>query len=151
MSVSIELLSAWLDEGHFEKAASACPNDEEAAFPKYWAYKGYANWNLSRHIQAIIDFSKAIEIQPPAENTLFLRGRCYEELDRFPEAIGDYEAVLGLNPQTADAHAHLGFCLERSGKLGHARQSYMAALQIDPEETLALAGLKALGPNPLHL
>lgn len=146
MTVSIERLDAWLDEGRYEEAASASPNSEDEASPKYWAYKGYANWRLSRHLQAISDFAKAIEIQPRSANTLFLRGRCYEELDRFSEAVGDYKAVLRLNPLTADAHAHLGFCLERLGKVGQARQSYVAALQNDPEETLALAGLKSLGP-----
>lgn len=146
MSVSIERLGAWLDEERYEEAASASPNGEDEASPKYWAYKGYANWKLSRHLQAIRDFAKAIEIQPRAANTLFLRGRCYEESDRFAEAVGDYEAVLRLNPRTADAHAHLGFCLECLGKIGQARQSYVVALQIDPEETLALAGLKSLAP-----
>ena len=35
MSISIERLGAWLDQGRFEEAASASPNDEEAASPNF--------------------------------------------------------------------------------------------------------------------
>lgn len=144
---SLNRLSQMLDEGRFEEVANEDPpaNDEET--PRFWAYQGYANWKLSRYPLAIQAFSIALQMQPDARNTLFLRGRCFEELRNYPEAISDYETVLSLAPQTADAHAHLGFCHEQLGNLGRAWQEYATALQIDPQETLALAGVKSLRPG----
>lgn len=113
--------------------------------PHIYAHRGYAKYKIEEYRDAIDDFSNALELRGDAINTLFLRGRCFEECEQFSKAIIDYDRVISLSSEIADAHAHKGYCLEQMGYLEGARSAYMRALEIDPKESLAIAGLAELG------
>lgn len=112
---------------------------------KLYAHRGFARYNQGQLRGAIEDFSEALMLSPGGRHTLFLRGRCLEELEDFDLAVRDYDAVIAIAPNTADAHAQRGYCFEQLGRHDEARSAYYAALALDSEETLALAGLKSLG------
>lgn len=139
--------SAFIDAGEYLTAKRVL--DELLRNPrstaKLYAHRGYVEYRIEEFAEAIADFSTALTLSPGGQNTLFLRGRCYEEIEDFSSAILDYVQVIEINPNTADAHAHMGFCLEQLGLHGEALTAYRLALSIDPQETLALAGLDALG------
>jgi len=111
---------------------------------KIYAHRGFVNYRLQNYLDAIIDFTRAIEQKPYAKNTLFLRGRCFEELKKYQSAIENYDAVLTIDPKTADAYAQKGYCLEQMGLFKQAKLAYETALIIDPNESLALISLKQL-------
>lgn len=141
-----ERASQLIDDGEYSRAEIILDEllAQDRDEPRLYAHRGYTRYRLGKYEDAVEDFSAALLLKPNAKNTLFLRGRCLEELESFREAICDYDRVIALSPETADAYAHKGFCLEQLGELNDARSAYERALQLNPSETLALAGLKEL-------
>jgi len=69
------------------------------------ALRGWCFFQEKQYVLAMSDFNKAIAVVPDAENTIYLRARCREELDDPVGALTDFEHVICLNPDTPDAWA----------------------------------------------
>ncbi len=54
--------------------------------------------------QAILEFSKAIELNPKYFSAYFLRANSYEQLQEFQLSLSDYNRAIALDPQYADAY-----------------------------------------------
>ena len=53
---------------------------------------------------AIINFTKAIEIDPKYAIAYYNRGIAYYSLMKYPEALADYTKAIELDPKYADAY-----------------------------------------------
>ena len=60
--------------------------------------RGNSKIHLSDYRGAIIDFSKAIEINPKDSFLYFWRGFAYESLEKFPNAVKDLKISQNLDP-----------------------------------------------------
>ena len=58
----------------------------------YWKAKKLSYW------EAILDFSKAIEIDPKDSFLYFWRGFAYESLEEYPNAVKDLKIAKHLDP-----------------------------------------------------
>ena len=58
----------------------------------YWKAKKLNYW------EAILDFSKAIEIDPKDSYLYFWRGYAYEFIEEYPKAVEDLRFTLSLDP-----------------------------------------------------
>lgn len=96
-------------------------------------FKGVQFDNEGKYDQAIIEFNKAIEINPKYADTFNRRGLVYSNLKKYEQAINDYTAAIQLNPKYTDAYNNRGvvyFELDQSDK---AISDYTKAIEIDPK------------------
>ncbi|WP_372369889.1 tetratricopeptide repeat protein [Candidatus Uabimicrobium sp. HlEnr_7] len=99
---------------------------------KGWFLKGNSG-------NAIVDFSKAIELDPkflPAYNG---RGICYNNKGELEKAIDDYTTAISLDPDYVKAYSNRGVCFQAKNNFSKAISDYSAAITIDPNFHFAYA------------
>ena len=57
----------------------------------------------------MVDYTKAIEINPNDADAFDKRGYCYSLIDQWQKAIDDYQAALTIKPNEPDTVARLRF------------------------------------------
>ena len=69
---------------------------------------------------AIINFTKASEIDPKYAIAYYNRGIAYNSLKKYPEALADYTKAIELDPKYADAYYNRGEVYKALGKTKEA-------------------------------
>jgi tetratricopeptide (TPR) repeat protein len=83
---------------------------------------------------AIVEFSKAIEIDPEWENIYYFRAEAKASLTDYRGAISDLDMVTEMNPRRAEAYYRKGENTERIQEcLECAIRHYSKAIEIDPQ------------------
>ena len=84
---------------HFDKAIalSYLPINKDHLAEAY-ELRGVTKRFLGRYIESIIDYSKAIELDPKNSYLYFGRGMSYEHLDQNEEALKNLKICLMLDP-----------------------------------------------------
>jgi putative GTP pyrophosphokinase len=95
-----------------------------------YKHRGMANFAQSNYKDAILDFNKALELDPKSYKVAYYRGVVHSVLKQFSEAIDDYTMSLEVNPFQA-------FCLFRRGQAYFHIGDYPQALS-DCEAALAM-------------
>lgn len=93
---------------------------------------------------ALIDYTKAIEMNGSSVGALLGRGAVYYGKNSYTLAIADYSKVIELNPQDSVARARRGEAYEKMGNLDLAATDYKKALEIDPANESAKSGTARL-------
>jgi S1-C subfamily serine protease/tetratricopeptide (TPR) repeat protein len=70
--------------------------------------EGEKKWRLKQYKEAILDFDKAIELNPRAVYAYGHRGEAQSALKQYKEAILDFDKAIELNPQYGAAHLRRG-------------------------------------------
>jgi len=97
-----QVLSA---QGNYLKAsetlsmASVQYSDE----PLIYIYRGDINSKMNQPAYAIIDYSKAIELDPENAEIYYKRGEAYEAIRDYKNAVVDYEKLLAMSKYDGDA------------------------------------------------
>jgi len=91
--------------------------------------------------EAIVQFRKALEIQPDNAEAHDNLGNALLQKGRVDEAITEYQKALKIKPDYADAHINLGNALFQKGGVGEAITQYQRALEIKPGHPEALNNL----------
>ncbi|KAM9279338.1 tetratricopeptide repeat protein 14 [Morus bassanus] len=118
-----------------------------------WALKcvkaGVDYFKVGRHVEAMNEYNKALEIDPQNVEALVARGALYATKGSLNKAIGDFEIALENCPTHRNARKYLcqtlverGGQLEEEDKLLNAENYYKKALSLDEtfqeaEEALA--------------
>ena len=66
---------------------------------KAYELRGNSKMRLNNYREAIIDFSKAIEIDPKDSYLYFWRGFAYEFLEEYPNAVKNLKISQQLDPE----------------------------------------------------
>ena len=84
---------------HLNKAISLSflPINKERLIEAY-DLRGNTKMFLSQYEGAIIDYSKAIELNPKDAYLYFFRGLSYESLELYEDALRDFQMSLKLDP-----------------------------------------------------
>ena len=85
---------------HFNKAiglSSFLPINKERLIEAY-ALRANAKMFMSKYQEAIIDYSKAIELEPRDVYLYFFKGLSYEALGLYEDALRDFQMSLKLDP-----------------------------------------------------
>ena len=90
-----------------------------------WANKG--DWD-----KAIIDYSKALEINSEHVMVYNNRGNAWAEKGDLDQAIADYAKSLGINPEYYDAYYNRGIAWANKGEWDKAIEDFTRAIEIDP-------------------
>lgn len=80
---------------------------------------------------AIINFTKAIELDPKYANAYFNRGIAYSNLKKYPEAIADYTKAIELDPKYADAYYNRGGAYKALGKTKEANADFAKTKELE--------------------
>jgi ketosteroid isomerase-like protein len=89
-------------------------------------------------IQAISDYTKAIEINPIFTEAYYNRGNTYEKQGNLTQAISDYTKAIETNPKYAAAYCNRGNVYQTQGNLPLAIADYNKALEISPNDSTSL-------------
>jgi tetratricopeptide (TPR) repeat protein len=75
---------------------------------EYYFDRGSAKYFLGRKKEALIDFNKAISINPKTAYSYLNRGSVKKDLGRKKEALIDYNKAISINPDFTLAYANRG-------------------------------------------
>jgi TonB family protein len=120
--------------------------------PDYTVYQNRANSNfvMGEYDAAIVDYNKAIELNPKESSIYFSRGLAHFNNKSFTPAIADFDKVIELDPKEATAYFKRGNALEKIGNFEKALTDYQKAVELDPDNEpakLALQKLQAVLPK----
>lgn len=82
-------------------------------------------------LDAIENYSKAIELNPEYEKAYIARAACYEKLGKKEEAIQDYQKASLFSPKEKEYYYQAGRLLADLGKFFEADQQFRKALERD--------------------
>ncbi len=105
---------------------------------------GLAYERLGRVDDAIIWYSRALEIEPQYPFAHLNLGRALKAVERFDEAIEHYIAAIRFKPDFAQAHNNLALLLTCKGKIAEAIDEYRRAIAINPRYSEAHYNLAIL-------
>ncbi len=94
--------------------------------------RGIEYANKGNYDQAILDYSKAIELSPnyvPAYNS---RGNAYQNKGNLDQAILDYSKAIELSPNYVPAYNSRGNAYQNKGNLDQAILDYSKAIELSP-------------------
>lgn len=100
-----------------------------------------------KHIQsgedekALLDFRKAVELNPQSAETYVAIGRSLFKFGKKDEALEIYKKAIERDPNSSDAYNGLGYAYYLQGKLGSAVDAFLMAIKLNPEHDDAHAGL----------
>jgi tetratricopeptide (TPR) repeat protein len=100
----------------------------------YWFDKGYALLKAGGNEEAIMTFTRVIQLNPRFLDAYFDRGLAYAKLGDHLKAIKDFDRAIELNPKYVNAYYFRGATY---GKLGDLQQ------EIKDFRTAARLGHKA--------
>jgi tetratricopeptide (TPR) repeat protein len=83
-------------------------------------------------IQAIVNFNRAIELDPRYFQAYIERGNVKDALQDLPGAIADFTTAIALNPKSAPAYYNRATVMSRSGRRQAAIADYDRAIAINP-------------------
>ena len=94
---------------------------------------------LNSYEKAIVDYTKAIELDPKSTHAYSERGRAYGNFKQYEKAIADYTQVIQLEPTDAYAFFNRGLAYIRLDLYGKALADLTQAIELDPKLSLPYA------------
>ena len=94
--------------------------------------RGITYYLMSEYENAIVDFTKAIDVNP--NKSIFYQNRAssFGELNNTENAIDDYKKAIEINPNNATAYNNLGVTYHELKMFKEAIENYYLAYNIDP-------------------
>jgi TonB family protein len=93
---------------------------------------------------AVIDYSKAIELNPKDVSSYFSRARAYSSKKEFKLAAADYDKTIELNPKDSTAYFSRGESYEKMGNSQKAIGDYQKAVDLDANNESAKINLQRI-------
>lgn len=103
--------------------------DAEAYFNRGIKYNKHNNVE-----DAIVEFTKAIKLNPDYVEAYFNRGVCYDKMDDYGRAIADYTNVIRIRPDYAEAYYKRANNYVVKGDYGRAIADYTKIIMINPTD-----------------
>ncbi len=85
-----------------------------------------------KYQEAVVHFTRALEISPNLANAYLERGVSYAYLNESDQAITDLGQAIALNPNLAHAFSARGSIYRQRGDFQHAMQDFSDSLKIEP-------------------
>lgn len=97
-----------------------------------WCYRGIVKANMKKFLDAIDDFSMAIELQPEYIDCYANRAQAYFSFNRFDEAIADLNFILTRHPDNAMVLQRIGVCYVEARRPKEAIGYFDRAIALQP-------------------
>ena len=118
-SEPLEPLTAWKKREHIRAEVHHSQGEQEYAGKKYK--------------KAIVDFDRAIELNPEHVRAYYKRGNTKFQLEDYTAAIDDYTHAIKLNPEHARAYNNRGNTKFKIENYADATEDYTHAIKLNPE------------------
>ena len=82
--------------------------------------------------RAIVDFNKAIDLNPNYADPYSNRGNAHLYKGNFDRAIEDYTKAINVNPYHTDAHYNRGLAYRYKGEVNPAILDFTKAIDLNP-------------------
>ena len=103
--------------------------------------RGIGYEEKGQYDQAILEYNKALEINPRYAAAYVNRGNAYSAKGQYDQAISEFNKALEINPRYAEAYNNRGIGYEEKGQYGQAILDYNKALEINPRYANPYNGL----------
>jgi tetratricopeptide (TPR) repeat protein len=90
-----------------------------------------------KNIEAIKEYTKAIELFPKSDHAYIYRGHEYDTLNKTMESISDYTMAMELDPDNADPYVMRGYLYSKLDKYLEALKDLTRALELNKGYTKA--------------
>jgi tetratricopeptide (TPR) repeat protein len=97
-------------------------------------FKGIAYDINGQWDEAIVEYNKAIEINPGYAQSYFTRGGHYVQKGQYDKAISDFNKVIEINPKYATAYTNRGAVYVGKGQYDKAISDFNKAIEINPRD-----------------
>jgi len=95
--------------------------------------EGVAALNRNKLDKALMDFNRAIKLDPSRADGYVGRANTLNGLGRYQEAVKDYDKAIEIDPKVANAYVNRGSAYSHLGDYVKAIADYERGLEIDPE------------------
>ena len=102
----------------------------------YYYSRGINKYNEGAYHEAIIDFDKALKINPEHSNSFYHRGRSKLVIGDNYGAINDFDKAIYFNPIFKYAYALRGLAKEKTGDLKNACLDWQKASELEYEDAI---------------
>jgi tetratricopeptide (TPR) repeat protein len=99
--------------------------------------KGIAYYNNDEYDQAIVDFTRAINVNPNSSLAYYYRGSTYQKIKNYDHAIADYTQVIRIDPNDAVAYNNRANAYFDKNDYDNAIADYTQAIRITPNDAVA--------------
>jgi len=98
-----------------------------------YVHLGNVSGRQEKYKQAILDYSKAINLDPKLANAYYNRGYVYIEIRKYKLAIADLDKAIEIKPDYAAAYHLRGVAHFLKKKYTQAISDYSKAIGLEPE------------------
>ena len=139
----IQQLIAEFDKYYYEQnyiEAIKCCDEMKKLDPnvkEVYNNRGISYKNLGEYNRAIIDYTKAIEIDNKYTEAYNNRGISYRNLGKYKKSIVDYNKAIELNSNMPDIYSNRGLAYNDLGEYSKAIDDYNKAIDLDAMYTIA--------------
>lgn len=116
------------------------------SLPDFSFYQKRADDNMGKaeYDLAIVDYNKALELNPKSVPAYFNRARAFYFKRDFASAIASYSKAIELTPNDSVAFYNRGVSYEKMGDAVKAADDYQKAVELDENNTPAKENLKKI-------
>ena len=107
------------ESGHYEKAITHYTRAIDISPDYFIAYfnRGVSWYHLNFSYKAIVDFDRALELQPNEPEVLYFRGLMYEATGQFRDALADIQSAAHQGNEQAKKYLAQGTLTQESSSL----------------------------------
>lgn len=106
--------------------------------------KGDSNFVKGDYDSAVINYSKAIDLNPKESSIYLSRGLVYYNRKFYDLAIADYGKAIEIDPKEMMAYYYRGDSFEKLGELQKAADDYKKVVELDSSNENAKANVQRL-------
>jgi len=98
-----------------------------------YVHFGNVSGKESNYKDAVLNYTKALKLDPDYVNAYYNRGYAYIELRKYKLALSDLDKAIDINPKYAPAYHVRGILYFRRKKYDLAVADYSKAIELDPD------------------
>ena len=108
---------------------------EDKNYAEAYVYRGLSySIGFKKYVEAIADFSRAIEINPKYRGAYNARGVAYYDQKNYAQAISDCSKAIELNPEYTKSYGMRGLAYYAQKNYAQAISDYSKAIELEPTE-----------------
>jgi tetratricopeptide (TPR) repeat protein len=112
--------------------------------PEKYHFRGLVNAHLKKYFEAIVDYKKAISLNPNIFQYHYNLGNVYMDCKQYPMAIECYTNSSNINPNDLDIIANRGMCFLKNSQHSEAKSDFEHVLKTDTYNRVATLGMQML-------
>ena len=113
---------------------TSIPDPTSVPTSSHYLERGKAYYRQKEYSEALIEFTKVIDLSPKFLDGYQLRGNSYYHLEEYQFAIDDYQKATQIDSNDTDLLTDYGKALTAIGKYDEAISYYNKATSIKPQE-----------------